>query len=227
MTRQEAIDYITANCDCWKGDAETLNKLSDDKLVKLKRETDKILEQQAVVNAVRQGFGAPASLTVNAMPAFIQEKIDAKKKAAAGEEEEELDEKGNPVKKAPPKKEMSTNEWMQAAPPDVREAVQNSLVIVKREQSAIVQKLVANVANAETKKTLAARLMQKPLEELRDMLAMIPAAPTHNAQQTQPDYSGAAGYNDVVGNRDQADKDDILPLPTINWAEEAKARQKA
>lgn len=80
---------VTNGCGCWKEeDKEFLTTRTDNRLVELAESAIASEEREAVVNAVKEH--APA-LTVNAMPAFIKEKMGGgkgKEKEAKGEEEE-------------------------------------------------------------------------------------------------------------------------------------------
>lgn len=51
--RQELIQWITVNCDCWKGDgdADTLNEFADDKLVEIAKAGDKARKAELALNA--------------------------------------------------------------------------------------------------------------------------------------------------------------------------------
>ena len=55
--REEIVDDLVANSCCWeKEDVETLNTLSDDKLVKLRDHTKKDEQLQLVANAAQKEF---------------------------------------------------------------------------------------------------------------------------------------------------------------------------
>ena len=73
MTREQKTQYLTTNCDCWKGKTTTLNKLDDKELDELlanvQKEAKDRKAQQTVVNQLKEGVslgGTAATLTVNA-----------------------------------------------------------------------------------------------------------------------------------------------------------------
>lgn len=112
----------------------------------------------------------------------------------ADSEEEPVD--GVGPTKGKPKPVMAANRWLAQAPPEIRNAVQNAMEIEKRERVALVQRLVANVADDDQRKGLAKMLYAKPLGELRALLQL--AAPVQNetyAPMPEPtfNYTGAAG----------------------------------
>lgn len=196
MNRNETIEFLVTNCDCWKGDREALAKMSDAKLATLKANAEKHRDLEAVVNAIKEGFSAPADLTVNAMPAFIKEKIAAKKKKGDEEEEDgEEDMEANcdkdMEKKMAANKRLTANEWLKAAPPEIQSAVRNAMAIEQAEKDRHIAHLVANL-EGDDKYRVMKRLKDKPLDELRDLIMV--AAPTANRQQATPtNYIGAVG----------------------------------
>jgi Rad3-related DNA helicase len=59
MNRDHIINWLTTNCDCWKGqsDRQTLEKLSDEKLKQLKANEEKAQRNaEQVANAAKKGF---------------------------------------------------------------------------------------------------------------------------------------------------------------------------
>lgn len=217
--RTEIVDFLVANGDCWKHqeDRKILNGFADTKLMVLKATAEKLQQQEAVVNAVKQGFRVPDALTLNAMPAFIREKIKGKKKGKEEEGEDEYEENRKPEEgvedveddefkaimadmrekgKVSNRRPPTANEWLATAPPDIRRAVQNAMQIEKREREHIVEHLTANL-DKETGKVLAMRLLNKPLEELRDLALLIPAhdymSDRNNRGDLALNFFGAAG----------------------------------
>lgn len=102
MDRTKAIEYLTTNCSCWKGQEKVLNGMQDAQL-------EQLVSDSTVANAARTGFAIGDNeyrITANGslqyrpltnakkaaakngeMPAFIKEKIEKREDA---EEEEEV-----------------------------------------------------------------------------------------------------------------------------------------
>lgn len=114
-------------------------------------------------------------------------------------------------------------EWFASAPERVRSAVHNAMLIEQRERMGLVERLTVNVKDAEQKKALTAKLAGKPLDELKEMLLLLPA-PTANAfpgilppEAFSPSYLGAA-VPPTINAADIPDDDSMDP-PTLNYAE--------
>lgn len=223
MDRAKTIAFLVTNCDCWKGKEKVLENqeaFSDADLAKLKANLEKAKNEEVVANAARAGyktlFGATdAQLTANAMPAFIQEKIDAKKE---GEEEDEEEEEGKKKptenKKVKPAKQPTANEWLATAPPEIKSAVQNAMAIEKAERTKLVERLTANL-QGDAKTKLTTRLQGKPLDELRDLAELLPTANTQEPDLISvPSFLGAGWAGGPVGNGEP----ELLDLPVMNWA---------
>lgn len=56
--RAELIQWITVNCDCWKSDSDvdTLNQLSDEKLIDIAKSGDRANKQRLALNAATRPF---------------------------------------------------------------------------------------------------------------------------------------------------------------------------
>lgn len=220
--RKAAVDFITANCDCWSDpdDAKTLNALSDDKLVKLKTSVTASQEKDAVINAVKDKFGK--ELTVNAMPAALAKAAKAKEDAAdKGADDDEEDASGK-KKATKNQKTLTPEEWFELAPPDIQSAVRNAMERDKQDRMALIGRIVANRTDPNDRKARAEKLMTVKVEELREMVKDLgPSPATRNGEREPlPLYLGAAG-SATTTNRDDA-ADDILELPTVNWKEWAE-----
>jgi hypothetical protein len=135
----------------------------------------------------------------------------------------------NPARATPTGNRRSTvtvNEWLGSAPPQIQDAVRNAMEIEQRERAHLVNQLVANVTDTGKKKRLAANLMTKPLVELRDMVLMLPqqaprrqvGAFPYTGQQVEPLFIGNSGSS--VSRQPEEDKNDFLPLPSMNYNEE-------
>lgn len=257
MDRKKTIEWLATNCDCWKGDRETLNKFKDDKLTKLKANAELAGKYTLILNKLK---GKPAvnaegeeaapgvpytelaqllgiDLDPSADPvAFtatlkgILEEIVGKlsggaaepppveEPAAAMEEDPEKKEEEEMMAAASRKKPLTDNEWLAKAPAGVQAAVKNAMAIEKRERHALIERLTANVVGDHAKATLIKRLNPKPLDELRELSALVPQT---NVEAEMPyNYFGAAAPVPVSNH----DEDDILVSPEWNWKEIAKGR---
>lgn len=231
VNRDQTITWLVANCDCWKDGKDTLNTLKDDQLAKLKAAAEKTGVAVAVANKAMSGVKiGEATLVFNAERGdFVVrnadgEECDPEDAECKKREKEEATENAAP--KPPPKppkpqpqpqpKPLTEKEWLETAPPAIREAVRNAMRIEADERTKLIRHLTANVADETARKNLAARLSTKPLDELRDYVNMLP--PVVNREQEtqtwahQPDYFGAAGA--VVDN---AGEQEVLDLPVMNW----------
>lgn len=230
MNRDAIINHLTTNCACWKaeGDREVLNAFSDEKLTALKTADDRARVAETTTNqllTLAKEAGAPADLTVNAMPTFLKEKLAQPLTDEDEKKAKDMQTNATTPPPAPPKP-MTLNEWLATtqAPPPIRDAVRNAVAITQREQQALVAQLIANVAEGDAKTALAAYLSDKSLDELR---LMTPLAPAPSRQQHAPvGYYGAAVPQYPALNRqvEEDRTDDVLIAPTLNFAEEAQAR---
>ena len=210
MTRAECIK-IVANCDCWRGQEEVLNKMSDEQLVKLKANADLTREAAMVVNALRKDFDLDPKLALNEMPAALKAALDKK----AGKEEEEEEEEEEVANARKPLTQRLTPEelgvWNYAA---------KRFADDKRQ---IVVQLLANVSDGKERDRIGNALMKKELAELQDMVALLPQPNANQRQQEYsfaPSYAGAAGGPVGLTDNEQAD---VLDLESLRANYEKKA----
>ena len=220
MTRTETISFLVANCDCYE--AETLNKLDDAKLAKLKANIDKtkateakVKELETVANAAKAGvkIGEGTLVFNQAKGKFVVRNAEDEECDPDDEECMEMLKKNKKADNA--KKPATANEWLQTAPAEIQSAVKNAMEIEKRERHALITQLVANVAD-DRKAALVTRLSPKPLDELRDLVALLP--PVENKDEFS--YIGAAGARDLAVVNQEV-RDDILGLPQWDWSKTA------
>lgn len=130
------------------------------------------------------------------------------------------------------KKMMTANEWMESAPPEIRNAVTNAIEREQEEKLGIVTRLVGNVVDEATRKELATEFFAQSLPQLRKKLAMMPTINGRGIQSksTIPQvdllnffgsgggYVQLAGINEgsgLLGNATN-DADDLLDPVTVN-----------
>lgn len=162
MKKSEIIDGLIANAGtAWtEGDRETLNTLEEGVLNKMAPKAADKKGEEDEEDADKKG-GTPTKN--DAAPA-------ADTPAAA------------PVAN-------TTEAYIEAAPPEIREVLRNGVNAHTKEQAALIEEITANANNTFT----AEHLATKGLDELRGMAALAKqaAAPVSNAQQP-PMFLGQA-----------------------------------
>ena len=110
-----------------------------------------------------------------------------------------------------------SEKWLANAPAGVKSILENAMKIEHRERDELVSKLVANIEDTNHRFRMRDKLENKPLSELREMMDLMPKTA---GAPPKPNYTGAAA---PVGNikMSDEDKEDILPLPTMNLAKQA------
>ncbi len=212
QAKKTIVDGLIANVCCWEEtDRETLNALPDDKLTRLAAQAKKDEERELVANAARKGFTDPGgnAHTWNEKKQAWESEI---KKVEPIANEGEGDDRGEKPKP------LTTDEWMKAAPVEIRGAVQNAIRIESREKNQLIERLVSKITDNEAKQRLQERLQTKTLDELRDLMALAPPA---EELPPQVNYAGAAVSNRTPAERDRSE---FLPLPTINWKQEREEK---
>lgn len=229
MNREQKIDLIVNRCSC-ESDRAALNSLSDAAL--------------AAFNARSQDYdededdSEDSSMTSSEMEDRDNGRDDMRRNAG-GADTHSFDD--GPVKAGSTqvggkgtKDEYNTNEqkWFASAPPRIQSAVRNAMEIEHRERQSLVSRLVANVSDQKTRNRLTTNYMQKPLDELRDILALLPPQQALNAYQSGDMFLSTANYLGAGGgpltNRANTidPNEDLLPLPTLNYAELAREQRQ-
>ncbi len=178
--RQGLVNKIVANCQCEGNDTSVINSLSDAALMQL--------------NAMAEAAPEDDSEVVE------EEAVTPKGKFA-------------PKGKVPPQfaknsSQMSDQEYLDMAPPNIRRAIVNSLKIERAARQQLIGKLVANAAEASRPK-YETFLSNKSLDELETLVEMIPAGVQNRETDSLfgPVFLGAAGghegQNSPTYNRDQ------------------------
>lgn len=215
MAKKELIDSLIANCDCWsEEDRETLNKMDDKKIQSLDDKAKKAKETEEVANAAKQGFEDQQG---NAH-VFNEEtkKWELKEKKKTEGDGDTNNKEGNGVNNQQAKsKQLSAEEWFEQAPPEVQSAVRNAMDVENRERQKLVNQLTSHIENEEQKTNLTNRLKDKPLDELRDLVALAPTGKSDNpfsGDYHQPNYTGAAGGSSQIDNVQAPE-----PIPDFTW----------
>ncbi len=231
--KKSHVDYLVANCDCWKGAEKTLNSIPDDNLVKLVDNAKTSADNALVVNSLRETGAVDEAVAVNEIPAFIKKKMEKngdktknagfpfKKKTAGPDDDDEEDDedddeetknKGDSVENNKPITERLT--------PDELRVWNHAASVERAAREGLVARLVANVKDKALKDRLVANHMRKDLQTLRDEVAALPVANTTQVQWTprQADYSGAAGGPSPSTTTNSEPDLEMVP-PTVNHAE--------
>lgn len=215
MKRQEMIQHLTTNCNCYRGKAgAVLNAMTDEQL-------DDLIVNANVVAQARKMVPGGATLATNAMPAALQDAMDKKK--GGGKEKESPDEENDDEEEASPtknqQKPLTMEEWMKVAPPDLRRMVRNNLARERQAKDGLIGVLVANVAEGSAKESLVNNYRRLDVEVLK---AQVDALPTSNGGEFDLDeggatYNGAAlsGYDRGVTSNRLGNGEVIFEEPTF------------
>lgn len=216
MTKQEMIEAIVANCDCWSDDDRALlNGLSEDQLTFLHGlEVDDV---EPIANTLKAGAKIGAEqVTVNmgkdhgkghGKMKFVKDMTDE-------ELEAELNSRKKPTKNTDNGDEpLTDSEWLEKAPEGIRSVVQNAMRMEKAQKDKLIATITANKRNKFSKDALVG----KPLEEL-ELLAELAANSDEESQSNRrPNYAGAANAPTSNFSADDDNDRDFLPLPTMNF----------
>lgn len=218
--REVLINSLAINCGSCDSDRPFLEGLSDETLVTfaenaLPPQYKKKTESEAPDDEETEDDELQEDGEEEDMPPARKKKAPA---GVGGATQNSQNEEDNTVAQ----KQQTPEEWFAAAPPAVQSAVRNAMAIEAREKNALVERLTANVSDQERKKTLTANLLGKELSELHDLASLVPAAPAQ--QSVTPLFFGASTPVGNASADEGFDKNDILPLPTINYAEISNSR---
>ena len=225
MDRNATIQWLTTNCDCWKNKDKVLaNKdaFTDEDLTRLKVNAEKSALTANALKETAQAFGAPATLTVNEMPAFIKDKIKAKEDEDEEDEEDEEEAVENKRRiKQPPLRPSTLKEWEASMPPEALAIWNAAKNAVGGEREKVINSLEAFVANTRDadKKRIVENRLRNPkasLESLQETLALVgnAGAPRHDAEADPLELLTLYPPAGPTGNSGDNSEDDE-PLDTI------------
>jgi hypothetical protein len=129
---------------------------------------------------------------------------------------------------------MLTNEqWMQAAPPAIREIVSNGLRAQAAHRTQLIERLTSNARDQNHRSRLVANFQKMATPVLEDLVSAMPV-PVENsfldAPQTDGDLNFLGSAGGPLFNTDNASDDSRgqdLSIPTLNYAEMAKEQEEA
>lgn len=210
--RQATIDWLTTNCDCWKGKAGVLanaDAFPDDDLARLRASAEKHRALELTANAAARPFEKDGVVfTFNAASGAWEGKPKPPPAPAT----------------PPPARPMTDEEWLATAPPRIKAALEQAIAINQRERDAVIARLTANVADEAARQRAAAVYAALPAEQLAALAAALPPEPAGAAFGLgYPSYAGAAAGPSPYRLTDN-EAADVLDLEAIR-AEHDKAAQ--
>lgn len=90
-------------------------------------------------------------------------------------------------------KPMTEQEWLAAAPPEVRAMYAHGTAALQRDKEILVARLTANVEGDDRRKAVATALMAKPLPELQVLAELVPAPAEPLPPVLPVSYAGLGG----------------------------------
>lgn len=233
--RKAYVNYLTVNCDCWKGEEATLNGMSDDQLRKLKKREDQAAGHSAVVNALSASFGQDL-LTVNAedLAGELRKRVTGNADSPAAEADDSVDDEELMPKKKGKKKVTanSTAEWLARddVPQEVKEVVANSIKADKQRKAALVGRLIANVQEEDRRKAMFSKYMKMSTPDIQELVSLMPGRGGVNNMDILDDaqyYPGAAGGPAVLNSEEaeglESEDVSLMTPVTINYDDLAGA----
>lgn len=234
VNRQQTIEWLVANCECWKGDTETLSKFSDEKLALLKRNAEQSKQHAAVANAALQGFNdgqVGAKFDPHQGKFVVTNSVPTKTVADFSNEDlqKEVLRRLNPQQTGPqqtqanqqsqqtvPVTNMSPQDILKLLPADTQELIREGLGALKEEKNTLIQRLTANVA-PERKTEVASSLMGKSIKDLREIASLLPAQQLSQPQDSVMHYFGLTGGPPPTANVYDDDKDNLPVIPAFTF----------
>lgn len=200
--RKKVVDGLIANECCWEEeDRETLNALSDGQLNRVQEQNKKQEQQLITVNskneeyatALKKGVTDPGGNTHTWNEKTSKWDMKPKEK-----------EKGPVINKID--KPLTEEEYLAQAPESIREDLAYARNAKREQKEALVKKIVANVKDEQEQARLTDNFMKKSLEDLNDMVSLIP-----QPKQTVNYASAAGGPAASVANQEENFADFGLP----------------
>lgn len=217
MTKEQAVAWLTTNCDCWKGQQKVLNDMGEDQLAKLKANAELLKAAALTINTIKKDFRLADGIKLNEMPAALKKAMDDKEdEKDKGDDEEAEGEK-------PVKNKRANNSLADRLTPAELEVWNYATKRIEDDKKAIVNRLIANVSGDAERNRIGNSLMAKKIEELQDLAALLPAQ-----QQTHQTYAynfAGAGGGPIVQLTDN-EAADVLDLESARESY-APTRRKA
>jgi len=214
MDRNKLVSWLTTNCDCHKGKDKVLankDNYSDEELLKLKTNAETAMKN--------------ATLVANASMDNPDEEPDENDDDA--DEEQESNKTGKKGFKGPPMTKNMTLAEFEKNMPVAAQAIWNAAKEVEQtERQRLTSVITANISDVARKQVLTNKLMDRnktTLEDLRDLASAIPQRQVRNQQAVIPNFFGNQPGTQFQAQTNNSGQDDLLDLPTINYADLAKS----
>lgn len=208
MGRIKSIEYLVANCDCWKGKEKLLankEEFSDE-------DVERLVENLKAAEIAAKGVTIGKATVV----------FNGKKMVVRNEEGEECEPDDEECmemmkgKEAPA--ENTLKAWEDAMPPQAR-AVWNTAKKVELERRQdLVRRLVVNL-KGEARDNMARKLLDRSVPELEELVQLVPA-PVDEVESSLS-FLERTDYGPMAGSRfDSSDRDveDVLDLDAARAA---------
>lgn len=234
--RSEIMDALVTNCACQETERATLNALSDETLITLTTNAmPPALAKALAAKQGKKGGGKPSmddqdedddkgeeyedeDMRDNMGPSNFTGSGDNSGENENTEIGSTDDRKNYPKGKTTHNRQMSVNEFMAMAPPEVQSMVRNAARLDAQEKQKLIHVIVSNANNPYSEQ----RLNKMKTEDLRPLAKLAGVsrqrAPMFQQQAEEPvaNYYGAASP-DLIDNSAGEIDNDFLPLPTVNF----------
>lgn len=190
MDRKKVIDELIANSCCWaEEDRKELEAMTDNQLQRVKEAADKEAEMEMALNAAEKGFN------------------DGRDEIHFNREKKAWEKTTKPEEKPVENTETPQTEVKGAAlTAEQQRALNYGMEMMERERTELINRLVANVSEADRPKHRE-RLAKRDIDELREDARLLPPA-TANRYPGQP-------ADRPVAN--QINREDRLEIPEMDW----------
>ena len=220
--RKAIVDSLITNCDCgWsEDDRPLLNSMNEERLARLNEQADSIGNILLVANAATEGFQDERGNShrfnpeknrwesvLNAMPAFIKEKIA--EADAEDDEETEDEEETTSKKKEKPVENKAT------LTPEQLEDIAFARAIKQERKNAFVKTITANERNPYTQDELGAM----SLDQLNKLATLAHVEPKKEepVANSLPIWMGAA--TPANAQEPTFNKNASWDIDEVDWAE--------
>jgi len=194
MTKAELIQFITTNSSVWNREdsKESLDKFDVPSLELIKAQED-VIKGLKVTNSALDKTVKNQSETID----ILNKKVE--------------------TSPTPEKKNMTKDEWMAQAPPEVVGLLNYATQKQNEEKSRLVDLLVVNVSDPAEKDKKIKALMLKDIEDLKEIASLLGSTIANNAPRPvfAPQYIPPVA---VIDNRNSIEESDLLIPEEVDWS---------
>ena len=202
--REEKINRLVHNCKCSEEDREIFNEMSDESLTSLDSLHEDNTNLALVANAAVTGVKTPVG-QYSYNPA--EKKWDLTPVSSVENKKE--------TKMEQPKTAV---EWLDTAPSEIREVVENAMEIQHKEKESLVRQLIVNVAD-DKKQEIGEKFMKKPMGELRELVSLLPVENAATLRRAVNIATPNFTESPKVQSRDELtenERSDVLEMPSLD-----------